>query len=249
MLSRTLAGRALAGEHIVLWGPRGAGKSTLLQAVESHLEGRRFARTATTQSLDDITKALERAYPDTATVGVGRRVARARLWAVADREPAVLLLDHASSLGTAMKGWLRRLRGGVAGVILAVDVDSPRERGTLRPFRIGSAALRMPALSPQTLAVLLRREWRRCGLFELSAPIARSLARSARGRPGWIIACASLAAGNASYCRDGSLRLGTLKIDTEMVVRGIGRWSLESTSASRAAKGDSSGRDTGRSPD
>jgi hypothetical protein len=24
-----------------------------------------------------------------------------------------------------MKGWLRRLRGGVVGVVLAVDVDSP----------------------------------------------------------------------------------------------------------------------------
>jgi hypothetical protein len=35
-----------------------------------------------------------------------------------------------------MKGWLRRLRGGVVGVVLAVDVDSPREREWLRGMRI-----------------------------------------------------------------------------------------------------------------
>jgi hypothetical protein len=30
-------------------------------------------------------------------------------------------------------GWLRRLRGGVVGVVMVVDVDSPREREQLPP--------------------------------------------------------------------------------------------------------------------
>jgi hypothetical protein len=102
-----------------------------------------------------------------------------------------------------MKGWLRRLRGGVAGVMLAVDVDSPRERERLRALKIGSIASRMPPTAP------------------LSAPAQRTLVRAARGRPGWLLRCVELAS-DSRYWDDERLKTGTLVLDTEMRLRAVG---------------------------
>ena len=218
-LSRGLADRARAGQHIVLWGPRGSGKSTLLGAIERRIGSTPSARTDRTATLEDVTGALERAYPRTPTRGVPRKVARVRLWVAADRDPAVLLLDHATGIGTAMKGWLRRLRGGIAGIVLAVDVDSSRERAALRRFRLGSAAVRIPRLSSPLAATLRRREWAEQRLPELPTVVARALLRGAQGRPGWIVLCSSLAA-DPRYWRAGALSSAILRTDTEMALRG-----------------------------
>jgi hypothetical protein len=111
-----------------------------------------------------------RAYAELPHQGVKRRTARSRLWWAADADPGCLLLDHVPS---AMKGWLRRLRGGVVGVVLAIDVDSPREREWLRGLRIVARA---------------------CGCLAPLAPTTRlTLVRSARGRPRWVLQCARLA--------------------------------------------------------
>jgi hypothetical protein len=130
--SRELAQRLLKGEHLVLWGPTGSGKTTLVAAIQRRLADGACALSTVTHSLDDITCTFERAFPNIPTQGISRRAARARLWNAADREPAVLLLDHVSLISTAMKGFLRRLRGGIAGVLLVFDVDSPRERACAR---------------------------------------------------------------------------------------------------------------------
>jgi ABC-type hemin transport system ATPase subunit len=55
------------GRHLVLWGPRGGGKTTLLQAVERELGDGHHALSVATHHLDDITRALERAYPTVST--------------------------------------------------------------------------------------------------------------------------------------------------------------------------------------
>lgn len=48
----------------------------------------------------------------------------------------------------------------------------------------------------------------------------RHLAKAASGRPGWLVTCATLAS-SPRYWSDGVLKVATLQIDTEMVLRGI----------------------------
>ena len=218
-LSRDVARQVSSGEHFVLWGPRGSGKTTLLRSIERRFRGRPLGHSTVTSSLDDVTTALGLAFPTTQTHGMPRRLARARLWRAADAEPAVLLLDHAGPVGTAMKGWLRRLRGGVAGIVLVFDVDSAREREALKPARVGSTSLRMPPMTPRTLARLLRREWLQSGLPTLGPALQRQLVRTARGRPGWVVVCSRLAA-TPRYWRAGELRMAALQFDTEAALRG-----------------------------
>jgi energy-coupling factor transporter ATP-binding protein EcfA2 len=206
------------GRHVVLWGPRGSGKTTLLHAVLNELGDVHCALSGSTRSLDDITRALERAYSQVATQGLNRRAARARLWRAADAEPGCVLLDHVTRVPAAMKGWLRRLRGGLAGVMLAVDVDSPRERERLRALKIGSIALRMPPTSSATLSRLLHASWTQQSTATLSTPAQRALVRAARGRPGWLLQCVELGC-DSRYWDDGRLRMAALILDTEMRLR------------------------------
>ena len=217
-LSFCLARRLLAGEHLVLWGPTGSGKTTLLTAIESRVLGRPCGRTLQTQSLDDITCALERAYPNVATRAVSRRTARERLWWAADRDPVVLLLDDVGHVGTAMKSFLRRLRGSIAGVMLAVDVDSSRERGRLREQHLGCQTLRMPPFPSRAQRALLETRWAARELPALPVTIRRQLIRAARGRPGWIITCADLAS-DRTYWRGDTAQSAVLALDTELRLR------------------------------
>lgn len=213
-----VARRLLRGEHLTLWGPRGSGKTTVLNDVWHLLHDKRRGFSASTAHLDDITCALERAYENVDTQGLSRRAARGRLWWAADAEPGVLLLDHVSDVSIAMKAWLKRLRGGVMGVILAVDVDSPRERVKLRARRLGFANLPIPPMSTRAIAGKISAGFDIAGLPPLSVPARRSLVRAARGRPGWVVTCVSLA-GHSRYWRDGQLKPHLLATDTELCVR------------------------------
>ncbi len=183
-LTQRLAMELRRGRHIVLWGPRGSGKTTLLQAVGLELGDVHHALSTATSRLDDITQTFERAYAEVPTQGVRRRTARSRLWWAADADPGCLLLDHVTKVPAAMKGWLRRLRGGVVGVVLAVDVDSPREREWLRGMKIGCSSLRMPPVDSRSLTRLLNHSWAAAELAPLTPSARRTLVRSARGRPG-----------------------------------------------------------------
>jgi hypothetical protein len=219
-LTTRLAAGLSRGQHVVLWGPRGSGKSALLRAVLPELRSARCALCATTSSLDDITRTLERAYSEIATAGLTRRAARSRLWWAADAEPGCLLLDHVTRVPSAMKGWLRRLRGGVVGVTLAVDVDSPRERQRLREMKVGCLSLRMPPTSSRTLMRLLGHAWSMEPAFALPTAARRILVRAARGRPGWIVLCAALGA-QPRYWHQQQLRVHVLALDTEMHLRAV----------------------------
>jgi hypothetical protein len=217
-LAAKLAAALSRGQHIVLWGPRGAGKTMLLNTVLQELGDVHCALSPATSSLDDITRALERAYSATSTKGLTRRAARSRLWSAADAEPGCVLLDHVTRVPSAMKGWLRRLRGGVVGVVLAVDVDSPRERDRLRGLKIGCTTLRMPPATSRTLTRLLVHSWELQTALPFSAPARRALVRAARGRPRWIMECAALAS-DPQYWLDGQPRVHLLAIDTEIHCR------------------------------
>lgn len=220
--SRELAQRLAKGEHLVLWGPIGSGKTTLLVAIQRRLASGACALAMTTESLDDITRTLERVYPNTPTYGISRRAARARLWRAADREPAVLLLDHVSAVSTAMKGFLRRLRGGIAGVLLVFDIDSPRERAGLRARHLGCLSVRIPALPSRVQRGLLAALWPADEHPYPCPADVRRLIRAARGRPGWIAVCAELAGEPKYWCADG-VKVGILALDTELRIRPVKR--------------------------
>ncbi|MEP7311661.1 MAG: hypothetical protein ABI859_03710 [Pseudomonadota bacterium] len=213
-----IALRLLRREHLTLWGPQGSGKTTVLNEVQQLLQDERCGFSASTVHLDDITCALERAYGDVITQGLSRSAARGRLWLAADAEPGVLLLDQVSDVSIAMKSWLRRLRGGVAGVILAVDVNSPRERTKLRARRLGFSSVPMPRTAALAIARQLATHLAAAGVPPLPLPARRTLVRAARGRPGWVVTCASLA-GHSRYWRDGQLKAHLLATDSEVCLR------------------------------
>ncbi|MGH8318850.1 MAG: hypothetical protein ACREUL_12855 [Steroidobacteraceae bacterium] len=177
------------------------------------------AYSSITASLDDITRALERAYPGVLTEGISRRAARSRLWLAADQRSGILLLDHFCSVSNAMVFLLKRLHGKVAGVLTAVDVDDQRERSRIRrPSRYGGMSVRMPLTSTRQLRRLLYALTGGLGLPALAAGIEQKLLESARGRPGWIVKCMELACESRYWCEHGLL-VSTLAVDTEAAVR------------------------------
>ncbi len=229
----TLATRLQHGEHLILYGPRGSGKSTLLAELHAHLTdcGTPCARSSTTARLEDMTSAFVRAYPEVATAYVTRRRARARLRLAAEQRAGVLLLDHVTSVGTAMLGSIHRLRGGLAGILMAVDVDGERERLALRERRLGMPLLSMPPLSARRLRALFRMH---CANLDLPAatPLQeRQIVRAARGRPGWVVQCARLIAQDR-YWRDQTLYASVLCLDTEIALQ-LGPHSLPPLSQPR----------------
>ncbi len=244
-LTALLEQRLLRGEHLTLYGPRGSGKSTVL--AELHARLRRSAvpcaYSASTTALDDLTRTLERAYPGVDTLEVGRRIARARLWSAADQRPGVLLLDHFQCRGSATACFLRRLHGQVAAVLTAVDVDTGKERGRLRPWRYGAMSVRMPLATPRQLRRLLEQRWGALRLAALDAGAARVFIAAARGRPGWIVTCAELACEQRYWRACGPL-VTVLCVDTEAAVRYRALALLRGASAPsavgcRAAQGSS----------
>ena len=220
-LTLELLMRLRKGERVVLYGRRGAGKSTVVAALRERLEreGIPCGHCAGTAHLDDITQALQRAYPTVDVTSIQRRAARSRLWLAADQKQGVLLLDHITQLNNAMVGFLRRLVGGIAGVMLVLDVDTPRERSKMRVGRLGGIPLQLPPFPPAEMRSLWLEERTRRGLPILDLRTERHLIHAAQGRPGWIVRCAALAERD-HYWREGKLALiNLLCSDTEIAVR------------------------------
>jgi hypothetical protein len=217
-LRSDLFDRVGRGEHLILYGPRGSGKSTLLSQLQA-----RFCRASIpcgvaqyTSCLDDITRTMESAYPEVNTREVARRTARARLWNAADQRGCVLLLDHVTKVSTAMVGFCRRLRGGIAGMLFVVDVDAGRERQRMRSKRL-ALSVRMPPVCVRQLRTLLRS---RCAEQHLTVAldVERHILRAAHGRPGWIIQCTTLMP-QSRYWHGGRLHPTLLCTDTEIMLR------------------------------
>ena len=218
--SASLEGRLLRGEHLMLLGPRGSGKSSVLQDLyaQLHRHGVPCAFSPVTTSLDHITGALERAYPGVDTHGITRRAARMRLWNAADRQAGVLLLDQFRGVSSAMVSFLRRLHGGIAGVLSAVDVEDERERHGVCSWRYGAMSVRMPLASRGQLRRLLLERAAALGLPALDATACAGLLAAARGRAGWIIRCTELAR-HSRYWRTHGPLVSVLCLDTEADVR------------------------------
>jgi hypothetical protein len=172
-----------------------------------------------TTSLSHIVDALAQAYPDTDIAPIGRRAARARLRNAADKNSGVLLLDHATGMTTAMLGYLRRLRGGVAGVLLVSDIDSPKERDRMRAWHAGTLSIRMPLESNRRVKEYFVSAIRALARAELEPQSLRKLVLAARGRIGWAAECVRRLP-MKDYWTDDRLHVATLCTDVELALRG-----------------------------
>jgi len=219
LLRSHLLERVQRGEHLILYGPRGSGKSRLVGQLQELLSkaDTPCGVSPATSRLNDITRALELAYPQAAGTARTRRGMRSRLWLAADERRGALLLDHVSALSTAMLGFLRRLRGGVAGVLLVVDFDIERDRRHVRALHVGMLSVRMPRTDARALRQLLRSACTDTRVT-LDGPVQAQIVRAARGRPGWINRCAALIT-QGRYWRDDRLLVNVLCTDTEISLR------------------------------
>jgi energy-coupling factor transporter ATP-binding protein EcfA2 len=215
-----LATRLRKGSHLILYGPRGTGKSTLLKDLDKHYKtmGTPYGVAPQTSRLPDIVVALADAYPNARIEGLGKRAAGVRLRLTADVEAGVLLLDHTTMMTTAMLGYLRRLRGGIAGVLLVVDVDSVHEGDRLKSWQAGALSVRMPLRSTRHLRQLLSDMNQAIGRPILEPRIVRYIMRMARGRIGWLTEFARRLQ-MQEYWRAGQLRLAASCMDTEIAIR------------------------------
>jgi hypothetical protein len=113
---------------------------------------------------------------------------------------------------------MRWLRGGVMGVITAVDMEVEREERRLRPWRLGALSIRMPGASADLLRDLLRERSTQLQLPTLDADVERRLIREAQGRPGWILQCVRLQT-QAHYWQGTQLFASALCGDTEAALQ------------------------------
>ena len=214
-----IAARLARGEHLALYGPVGSGKSTFLHTLHACLghEGRPSGIADATTCLGDMTQAFARAYPEIDVGGLTQRRARARLAAAAELRAGVLLFDHVHHLNAAMAGFLHRLRGGLAGVVLVLDVDGPRERQALRTRCPAFPLVAMPRSSARQLLTYLHAAGPRA-TPDLTPAQERQILRAARGRPGWVRLCSRLLQEHR-YWHDETLYVMVLCADTEIALR------------------------------
>jgi hypothetical protein len=188
-LARLLDG----GNTILLYGPVGAGKSTVLRWLDARAEARGVPRglAPVTETLGDLTAALARAYPDVDVDFVPMRQARARLRNAVEQRPGILLLDHLGRTGGAFKGALRVLRGLRAGVLLAADVDQPRDHERVRRLHLVQYELELPPLHGSTMRALVRSMLAATDLpYPLADEDISALVTATAGLPGraaWIV--------------------------------------------------------------
>lgn len=190
-LVKWLTARVLDGATVALIGPVGIGKTWLLSRVAERVEstGRPWGLTRQTVVLADVESGLRQAYPEVA-LGGAARTARARLRLAAESRPGVLLLDHLGQLVAPARGFLRTLRSGGTGVVLAADVAHERDLVALRALRLAHVERDVPPLARSAMRALLVRA-QRTRRIPMSLEDAERLLDVSRGRPGrllWFLA-------------------------------------------------------------
>jgi replication-associated recombination protein RarA len=175
-----------SGTTAVLYGPVGVGKSALLRAMASHARQRGVpcGLVARTSALSHFTEALTFAYPGVPTTG-GQRQLRARLRIAVEARPGLLLLDGLGRTGTAFKGALRAVRGMGLGVVLAADVDRPRDHERLRALGLSRCEIELRPLHGRSIRALLETLLAERPLAGNVDPDSlRALVAAAEGLPG-----------------------------------------------------------------
>lgn len=237
VMRKDVSRRLRRGEHVVLYGPWGSGKTTVVLDLEERFRqaGIRCGRSELTQSIDDILGALKSAYPSVDTTGLELPTARARFIEAAIASAGILLLDHVIEVNNSMGRFLQRLHRGPIGVLSVVDVEVEEEKHSLRPWRLGTLAVRIPPESANRLAELLESAHRNYALPPLSAECKTQLLRFAQGRPGWIRACIGLER-NGHYWQGDQFLISQLCEDTDRAMRCAAEQAL---GLARASSGSS----------
>jgi hypothetical protein len=181
----------LDGSTLLLLGPWGIGKSSILAALLWRIRdtGRPCGLAHDVHRLRDITAALTSAYPNVDAPSLSQRRLRSRLRLAVEERPGALLLDHVSAAGTAMKGFLRSLRGTGFGVVLAADTETARDHVAVRAFHLTHQEITVPPLAGPTMARIMETLLAPYALpHPLHADDRRILLRLAKGNPGKLVA-------------------------------------------------------------
>jgi hypothetical protein len=200
---RTLGARLDQGLVVVLFGPVGVGKSALLRALQRRARrlGRPCGLVPRTDGLRDFTEVLARAYPAVAASAT-RRQTRSRLRLAAEARPGVLLLDHLGQIGNAFKGAIKSIRGTGIGVLLAADVDHPRDHDRVRALGLSHYEIPLRPLHASSMRALLRSLLDERTLpFALMPEHLRALVAATEGLPGRAVDFAEALVDPASWSR------------------------------------------------
>jgi hypothetical protein len=211
----TLWSLASEGATVLVHGRVGIGKTALLDAVEQRAasSGLPCGRAVRTEHLGDVTAALARAFPEARGAALGARRRRSALRDAADRARAVLLLDGVASPSTALRGYLRSLRGTGLGVLLAVDTDAARDHGQVRGWGLAHREIALPPLHGATMRSILTRGLETVSPHGSLGPEARAaLVHAAEGRPGLLLAMTERLT-DPRYWFAGRLQLRLLRTD------------------------------------
>lgn len=215
----TVEALAFSGETVLVYGPLGIGKTAILGQLAHRADhaGRPCAICPRTERLSDVTEALVRGYA-TRTGALTQRKRRSRVRLAIEHNPGILLLDHLLEVGSAVKGYLRSLRGTGLGVLIAADVEQSRDHAHVRALGLAYRELALPPLHGRHLRRLLDFELR-SGRLPYAVPESdrEALIDVARGRPGWIVRLAA-AASQMRYWRGDRLLIELLATDVSMAV-------------------------------
>jgi hypothetical protein len=218
-------GRVLdGGGTVLLHGPVGAGKTSILRALETRARARGApcGVSPTTESLGDLTRALLGAYPRVDARSGAMRQIRARLRNAVEQAPGLLLLDHLGKTGTAFKGALKALRGTGVGVLLAADVEQPRDHDRVRNLRLTHREIELPPLHGSTMRALVKSLVADARLpFPLTDEDIRTLAAATDGLPGRAVRFVSSLGGPGAW-RQGRPKCDWLR--TEAIIAAAERY-------------------------
>jgi hypothetical protein len=228
----TIQALALGGETVLVFGPLGSGKTAILDELARRVEQpeRPCAFCPRTERLSDITQAFARCYL-AGGEALTQRQRRGRVRLAIERHPGILLLDHLLDVGNAVKGYLRSLRGTGLGVVMAVDVEHPRDHARVRARGLAYREIALPPLPGRYMRRLLDREIEAQQIpNRLLEADRHALVQVARRRPGWIVRLIAAAA-KAHYWRGDHLLVDLLAADVSLAVaqhygaRLCNRWS------------------------
>jgi hypothetical protein len=218
---------ALRGRTVLLLGPMGIGKTSILAELQKRITARSVpcGLAPDTRDIGDVTAALWSAYPQISEPTGAQRHLRSRLRSAVEAIPGVLLLDHVTTAGTAMKGFLRSLRGTGFGVVLAADVENRRDHAKMRDLHLTHLEIIVPPLAGRSMASLF------CYLLEgralsftLHDDDRKRLLRLAKGNPGRLLTFLDLLA-EPRFWREGRAR--TTAINGEAMILALRRYLVE----------------------
>jgi replication-associated recombination protein RarA len=205
-----------AGQTVLIYGPVGSGKTTLIEAIAARArkEGIPYGLSTRTDTLSDLTSALARAYPDVDALTGSKRRVRYRLRMKAETRRCLLLLDHIGGAGTIFKGTLKALRGHGIGVLIAADVEKPRDHDRARGLRLAFHELALPPLTASaTRAVLAAALSQRTLPFPVGEEDLRDLVRGAEGLPGRAVGFAAALERREAWTTQGRPRTSWMRME------------------------------------